>query len=312
LPRILAVGRTLDWIERGLEERFPTTVLSPGQAVGTLAPAVREAVTGAACFGGGFIDRELIESLPNLRVVVNFGAGYDRIDLGACRVRGIAVAYAPGVTSTCVADHAMALMLALARQVVPAHRFVETGEWRERRFPLTSRVSGRKLGIYGLGGIGGAVARRAAGFDMPVGYFNRRRRPDVGFAAFGSLNYLAAWADVLLISCPATPATVGSVDAGVLALLGPDGLLVNVARGSIVDEGALIDALDQNAIGGAALDVFATEATRPERLIGRDNVLLSPHCAGGTIETWTETFERLVANLERFFAEGSVLDPVPG
>jgi hydroxypyruvate reductase len=244
--------------------------------------------------------------------LVNFGAGYDRIDLDACRMRGIAAAYLPGMTSTCVADHAMALLLSLARGIVPAQRFVETGQWLERRFPLTRRISGRKLGIYGLGGIGIAVARRAAGFAMPVGYHSRRRRTDIDFSYFQTLRELASWADILLISCPATPQTIGSVDQAVLAALGPEGLLVNVARGSILDEAALIDALDRHAIAGAALDVFAAEPTRPEALIGRDNVVLTPHCAGGTVETWNATFDRLVANFETFFATGAVLDPIPG
>jgi lactate dehydrogenase-like 2-hydroxyacid dehydrogenase len=310
-PQILAVGRTLDWIEEGLAERFRTAVLRPGASPNTLPSELRDAVAGAACFGGGFVDRALLDALPRLRVVVNFGAGYDRIDLDACRARAIAVAYLPGLTSTCVADHAMALMLSLARRIVPAHHFVETGQWLERRFPLKRRFSGRKLGIYGLGSIGLAVARRAAGFDMPVGYHNRRRRTDVGFSYFHTLGELASWADILLISCPATPETIGSVDAAVLAALGADGILVNVARGSIVDEASLIEALDRSAIAGAALDVFATEPTRPQGLIGRPNVVLTPHCAGGTIETWTETFHRLVANLNGFFATGSVLDPIP-
>jgi lactate dehydrogenase-like 2-hydroxyacid dehydrogenase len=310
-PHILAVGRTLDWIERGLAEKFQTATLPPGADPNALPPQARSGIIGAACFGGGFIDRRLVDALPDLRVVVNFGAGYDRIDLAACRERGVAVAYLPGVTATCVADHAMALILSQARGIVPAQHFIASGQWLERRFPLMRRVSGRKLGVYGLGAIGLAVAKRAAGFDMPVGYHNRRPRTDGAHRYFASLRELAAWADVLLVSCPATPQTEKSVDAAVLEALGPVGLLVNVARGSIVDEEALVDALDRGAIAGAALDVLAVEPARPAAFIGRDNVVLTPHCAGGTLETWRDTFDRLVANLERYLATGEVLDPVP-
>ena len=305
MPKVLVLGRPLDWILARLRDRYEVVEGSPSASDASDADA-------AVCFGGGQVDRAALDALPALQVVVNFGAGYDRIDVGAARERGIAVAYLPGLTSTCVADHAMALLLAARRGIVAGHAFIGEGRWLQQRFPLMQRASGQKLGIYGLGGIGHALARRAEGFDMPVAYHNRSLRRDVGYRYFGSLLDLAAWADILAVCCPATPATVGSVNAEVLTALGPGGLLVNVARGSIVDENALVDALDHGCIAGAALDVFPIEPCRPDRLLGRDNVVLTPHVGGGTDQTWQDTADRMIGNLDSYFAHGHVLDPVPG
>jgi hydroxypyruvate reductase len=307
---LLIVGRPLDFIVRRLGEEFRVTVVPEGARPRDLLPERRAAVNALTCIGGGSAPAEDIAALPNLRVIANFGAGYDRIDVGAAKARGIAISYLPGVTATCVADHAFALMLAATRGIVAGQRHVESGAWIERRFPLMRRASGRKLGIYGLGAIGREAAKRAQGFDMAVGYHNRRRA-DVPYRYFPSLRDLAAWADVLLVACPASEETKGTVNAQVLDALGPEGLLVNIARGTIVDEDALVAALDDGRIAGAALDVLAVEPSRPERLVGRDNVVLTPHVAGGTHETWRDATERLAANLSAFARTGSVLDPIP-
>ncbi len=307
---LLIVGRPLDFILRRLQEEFRVTVVPEGARPRDLLPERRAAVEAVACIGGGAVPAEDIAALPNLRVIANFGAGYDRIDVSAARARRIQVSYLPGVTATCVADHAFPLLLAAARGIVAGQRHVESGAWIERRFPLMHRVAGRRLGIYGLGAIGREAAKRAQGFDMPVGYHNRRPA-DVPYRYFPTLRELAAWADVLLVACPATEETKGAVDAIVLEALGPEGLLVNIARGSIVDEDALVAALDARRIAGAALDVVAVEPSRPQHLIGRDDVVLTPHVAGGTHETWRDATERLAANLSAFVRTGSVLDPVP-
>jgi hydroxypyruvate reductase len=247
---------------------------------------------------------------PGLKFIAVFGAGYDRVDLVAMQERGIALANTPGVTDTCVADMAMALLLATSRQICLGDRHVRAGRWPRGRLPLASRFSGRRLGIFGLGGIGAAIARRAAGFDLEIGYHNRRRRSDVPYRYFEDLAALAGWADYLVVACPASPETYRRVDAGVLAALGASGILVNIARGSIVDEDALAEALETRTIAGAGLDVFAREPNVPPRLFALDNVVLAPHVAGSTHETWDEASALLVRNLDHFFTTGRPLTPV--
>ena len=309
-PTLLIVGRALDWIADQLRRNF---ALIERPAAVTLTAGEAKAISVLACFGGsGGVDGALMDRLPGLRGIVNFGVGYDRIDVAAAAARGLPVAYLPGTTAGCVADHAMALLLALARRVVAGHAFISRGAWMETRFPLTHRISGRRMGIYGLGAIGMAVARRAQGFDMEIGYRNRSPRADAPYRHFASLAELAAWSEILVVACPANAETAGTVNAEVLAALGRDGLLVNVGRGQIVDEAALVAALDAGAIGGAGLDVFAVEPCTPKALIGRDNVVLTPHVAGGTQETWRDTVNKLEANLLAVARTGAVLDPVPG
>jgi len=247
---------------------------------------------------------------PGLEFIAVFGAGYDRVDTAAAKARGIALANTPGVTDTCGADMAMALLLAASRQICIGDRHVRAGRWPQGRLPLATRFSGRRLGIFGLGGIGTALARRAAGFDLEIGYHNRRRRGDVPYRYFDDLAALADWADYLVVACPASPETYGRVDARILAALGPAGILVNIARGSIIDEEALVEALEKRTIAGAGLDVFAQEPSVPPRLFALDNVVLAPHVAGSTHETWDEASALLVRNLDHFFTTGRPLTPV--
>ena len=256
------------------------------------------------------VDAAEMARQPGAKFIAVFGAGYDRIDLAEAKARGIAVANTPGATDTCVADMAMALLLATSRRICLGDRHVRAGRWPQGRLPLATRFSGRRLGIFGLGGIGAAIARRAAGFDLEIGYHNRRKRSDVSHRYFEDLAALAAWADYLVVACPASPETYRRVDAGVLAALGPSGILVNIARGSIVDEDALAEALERRTIAGAGLDVFVQEPNVPSRLFALDNVVLAPHVAGSTHETWDEASALLIRNLDHFFTTGRPLTPV--
>jgi hydroxypyruvate reductase len=256
------------------------------------------------------VDRPEMARQPGLKFIAVFGAGYDRVDLVAMRERGIALANTPGITDTCVADMAMALLLATSRQICAGDRHVRAGRWPQGRLPLATRFSGRRLGIFGLGGIGAAIAKRAAGFDLEIGYHNRRQRSGLPYRYFEDLGALAEWADYLVVACPASPETYRRVDAGVLAALGPSGILINIARGSIVDEDALVEALEKRTIAGAGLDVFAHEPNAPPRLFALDNVVLAPHVAGSTHETWDEASALLVRNLDHFFTTGRPLTPV--
>ncbi|MCX7384407.1 MAG: 2-hydroxyacid dehydrogenase [Alphaproteobacteria bacterium] len=250
------------------------------------------------------IPAALMDALPALSIIAAFGAGVDKIDLAHAKSRGIRVANAPDPTVGCVADMAMALLLAAARGIVPGDAFVRAGAWPAGAFPLLPRIHSRRMGIIGLGRIGAAIARRAAGFDMPVAYHNRNPVPGAPYRFVADPVALAAWAEVLVIACPGGEATRHLVNAEVLAALGPTGIVVNIARGSIIDEAALIDALETGGIAGAGLDVFAAEPQVPPRLRAARNAVLMPHRGGGTIETWAETADVVIDAIITHLAGG--------
>jgi lactate dehydrogenase-like 2-hydroxyacid dehydrogenase len=256
------------------------------------------------------VDAALLDRLPGLRLVAVFGAGFDYIDTDALRRRGILLANTPGLTDACVADLAFGLLIATQRRILAADRYLRDGKWKQARFPLAPRFSGRRLGILGLGRIGAAIARRALGFDLEIAYHNRNARPDLPYRYFEDLAALAEWSDYLVVACPATPATRHRVDAKVLAALGPQGILVNIARGAVVDEAALVAALERRGIAGAGLDVFEHEPQVPERLVALDNVVLTPHLAGGTRETWDDCYAGVAANIDSFLRTGRPVTPV--
>lgn len=251
-----------------------------------------------------------VDRLPQLRLVASLGAGYDHVDVAALRSRGILLSNTPGLTDACVADAAMGLLIAVQRRLVSADRFLRAGQWLQGRFPLMPRFSGRRLGIFGLGRIGMALAKRAAGFDLEIGYHNRRVRPERPFRYFETLEALATWCDYLVVACPLTAQTRHRVDAGVLRALGPEGIVVNIARGTVIDEAALIQSLESREIGGAGLDVFEAEPEVPARLMNLENVVLTPHLGGGSRETWEACYAAVVANIEHFFRTGRPLTPV--
>ncbi|MBN9421970.1 MAG: hydroxyacid dehydrogenase [Candidatus Accumulibacter sp. 66-26] len=267
------------------------------------AALVTSAIEGA--------DGALLEALPALRVLSSFGVGLDRIDLAAARRRGIAVGYTPDVLNDCVADLAFGLLLDAARSISAADRYVRKGRWKEAPYPLAARVSGKRLGILGLGRIGRAVARRAGGFDMEVRYHNRSPAKDAPYAYAPSLTELARWSDFLVVAAAGGPASRHIVNGEVLAALGPQGFIVNVARGSVIDESALIEALREGRIAGAGLDVFAHEPNVPDALLALDNVVLLPHVGSGTNETRQAMADRVFDNLHAFFSSGRLISPAP-
>lgn len=242
-------------------------------------------------------------------VLACFGVGFEGIDLDAAARHGVQVSTTPGVLDACVADIAFGLILASARQIVAADRFVRTGRWQDGAFPLATRVSGKRLGIVGLGRIGLEIARRSTGFDMPVRYHGRRKRAGVAFDFEPDLLAMARWADFLVIACRGGPETQHLISGAVLDALGPHGFLINIARGSIVDEDALVLALGQGRIAGAGLDVYAREPHVPPGLLDNERVVLLPHVAATTRET-RAAMEQLVAdNLQAFFTTGRILTP---
>lgn len=254
----------------------------------------------------------LIDRMPNLRAICSFGVGYDSIDVKHAQQKGIQVSNTPDILNDCVADIAFGLLLAAARRLGHGDRYVRNGLWGgDTAFPLGVRVSGKKLGIVGLGRIGAAIARRAGGFDMKVRYHNRNPRPDSLLVYEPSLLELARWSDFLVIATVGGPSTRHMINKEVLEALGPKGIIVNIARGSVIDEAALVDALVAGRLGGAGLDVYEDEPRVPDALKALDNVVLVPHIASATAETRQAMAELVLKNVEAFATQGTVLTAVP-
>ena len=253
----------------------------------------------------------LMAALPHVGVISSFGAGYDTIDIAAAHQRGIQVANTPNVLNGCVADLAWGLMIDVARGLSATDRFVRRGDWAKgQQRPLMTRVAGKKLGLIGFGGIGQTIAKRAAGFEMDVRYHTRRPVQGVAQLHMPNLIDLARWADFLVVACIGGPTTQHLVSAQVLQALGPKGILVNIARGSVVDEAALVTALKEGLILGAGMDVFENEPHVPEDLMALDNVVMMSHIAGFTRESRLEMEQLVCDNLMAYFETGQVLTPV--
>lgn len=307
---LLQVGRLTAGTEARLKEEFAVTCLWEQADKETFLSREGARFLAVVTSGGERVSADLIAALPALRMIGTRGVGYDHIDLVAVKDRGIAVSNTPGVLTDCVADLAFGALVAVARRLAAADRFVRRGDWLKSSYPLATRISGKRLGIVGFGRIGQAVAQRAGGFAMEVSYHSQGPSADAAAGYFASLLELAAWADFLVVSVPGGAATRHLISASVLEALGPEGYLVNVARGSVVDEEALVRALEQGKIAGAALDVFQCEPRVPAALFGMDNVVLLPHIASSTRETFAAMEELLLGNLSSFFATGKLLTPV--
>lgn len=275
------------------------------------APAVRAVATR----GDLGAPAGLLAQLPALEIIACYGVGTDAIAVDIARSRGIAVTNTPDVLTGDVADLAVGLALALLRRIPAAHNFVQSGMWPEQGLPLASRLHGKRAGIAGMGRIGAATARRLAAFDMQIGYFSRSAKADSAGTQrathFSDLTALAEWCDVLIVTLPGGAATANIVDAKVLQALGPQGWLVNVARGSTVDEAALLQALESKSIAGAALDVFWNEPRIDARFLLLDNVVLQPHLGSATTETRRAMGQLVRDNLAAHFAGRPLITPLP-
>ena len=259
----------------------------------------------------GRVGEGLFSALPNLEIVASFGVGYDNVDASAAAARGIVVTNTPGVLNEEVADFAVGLLLATIRRMPQAERFLRAGQWQAGAFPLSPTLRERRVGILGLGGIGKAIGRRLEGFGVDIAYHGRSRQEGVGYPWYPTPLALAEACDTLIAILPGGAATRHIVDAAVLRALGPQGVFINVARGSVVDEAALIAALAEGAILAAGLDVYAQEPQVPPALLDLPNVVLMPHIASGSEHT-RNTMGRLVAdNLVAWFESGRALTPVP-
>ena len=292
-------------LRTALAARFTLVEDKPAEAV---HPGIRIAVTMALA---GATEAQFTR-LPDLRLLSSQGAGLERIDLAAAARRGIAVAYTPDVMTEDVADAAIGLMYAAARRVAEADRFVRAGRWANERMGLGISLHRKAAGIVGLGRIGQAIARRCAGLGMDVAWSGPRAKPDQPWPFIADIRALAARSDVLILATPGGAGTDRLVDAGVLAALGPRGVLVNIARGSVVDEEALIAALQDGTIAAAGLDVFAREPGLDGRFLALDNVTLAPHSASLTIETRAALVARILADIDAFRAGQPFLDAASG
>ncbi|TAM85707.1 MAG: 2-hydroxyacid dehydrogenase [Candidimonas sp.] len=306
---VLQIGPISDYIDPKLAQTFRLLKWWEQSQPDALLVAEGANITGIATNAPVGVPPGLLDRLPALKVISSRGVGMDKVDLARANTLGIQVAGSFGVLNGCVADMAMALILDTARQVSAADRYVRSGKWAHQRYPLTTRVYGKKLGIVGLGQIGSLIARRAAGFDMEIAYTSRRAHSDTPHRYFESARALAQWCDFLVVVVPGGAATRHLISREVLDALGPEGYLVNIARGSVVDEAALIEALASRRIAGAALDVYEHEPHIPEALSALDNVVLSPHAGSATRETRTAMDDLVVDNLRAYYENGKVLTP---
>jgi lactate dehydrogenase-like 2-hydroxyacid dehydrogenase len=276
-------------------------------AFARIAPRIR-AIAGS---GESKVSAALIEQLPALEIISVMGVGYDGIDVAAAKARGVTVTHTPNVLNDDVADLALGLMLSTARQLPAADRYVRAGEWSKGPMPLARKMSGARLGLVGMGRIGQAIAHRASAFGMRIAYTARSERPGLPYRYLPSPAALAAESDFLVVITPGGAGTRKLIDARVLEALGAKGILINVARGSVVDEAALVDALERGVIAGAGLDVFENEPNVPERLRALPHVVLTPHIGSATTDTRQAMADLTVANLRAHFAGQPLPSPVP-
>jgi hydroxypyruvate reductase len=274
-------------------------------------PGALSKVTAIIGTGAAKVDKKLLAMLPHLKLIAICGVGYDGVDVAAAIEKGIVVTHTPGVLTDDVADLAMGLVLSIGRRLPQADKFVRNGDWVDDVFALTHKVSGARLGIVGMGRIGRAIGKRAAAFDMRISYTGREPKADVSYTFYKTVIALAAKVDYLVVAVPGGDDTKNLIDAQVLAALGSKGYLINIARGSVVDQPALVLALKDKTIAGAALDVYWDEPIIDPELRRLPNVVLTPHIASATVETRQAMAALTLDNLQAFF-DGRVLPtPVP-
>lgn len=310
-PDVLLLKAILPDTIRALEERFTLHRLDLAEdgdgLLDAVGPRIRAVVVGRQAPAGA----DLLVRLPALEIIANFGVGYDTVDVAEAVRRGIVVTNTPDVLTEEVADLTLGLLLATIRQIPQADRYLRDGRWPQAPFPLTASLRGRRVGIVGLGRIGQAVATRLEGFGVAVAYHGRRRRPDLAYAYHDTVLGLARACDVLIVMAPGNAETRHLIDAEVLSAMGPAGILVNVARGTLVDEAALVAALRGGGIAAAGLDVFADEPHVPPELAALPNTVLLPHVGSASHHTRRRMGDLLVENLASWFAGNGAVTPVP-
>ncbi|MBX2856687.1 MAG: 2-hydroxyacid dehydrogenase [Rhodobacteraceae bacterium] len=311
---ILQIGPMTARVESALADAYAVhrfwEAADPQALLREAGPKLR----GVATSGDKGCSRAVIEALPALEIIANYGVGYDGVDVGACRERGVRVTNTPDVLNDAVAEMTLGMMLSLCRRIPQADRFVRDGRWGSKSgsgaFPLTGELTGKTVGILGLGRIGKEIARRCQAFKMQVVYHGRNRQEHEPFPFYADLTAMARDVDWLVVIAPGSAETQGLVSRQVMEALGPQGALVNVARGSLVDEPAMVEMLQTGALGAAALDVFTAEPSVPEALWSLENVVLSPHQGSATEKTRAAMGDLVVSNLAAHFAGRPLLTPV--
>lgn len=308
-PDVLVPVRLMPYAMQALEERYTLHKLYEAKEPEAFLREVGHRIRGIAT--GGRASAALIDACPNLEIISSFGVGTDGIDSEHARKRGVPVCNTPDVLNDEVANTTVLLLLTAFRKFVAYDRYVRDGRWaREGDPPLTRGIAGRQVGIVGLGRIGRAIAEKLAVFHCRIAYFARHERPDAPYRFYPDLVELARDSDALVVIVPGGAATKNLIDRRVMDALGPEGILVNVARGSVVDEPALVAALKEGRLGGAALDVFAQEPKVPEELFAMDNVVLQPHQGSATVETRRAMADRMLDNLAAHFEGRPLISPL--
>lgn len=309
-PDVLVVGRLMPYVMETLEERYTLHKLDEAADQEAFLREVGERIRGVAT--GGLASAALIDCCPNLEIISSFGVGTDGIDSAHAKKRGVPVCNTPDVLNDEVANTALLLLLTTTRNFVALDRYVREGRWaREGNPPLTRSIAGRQVGIVGLGRIGRAIADKLQVFHCTIAYYARRARPDAPYRFYPDLEELARDSDALIVIVPGGEGTRNLIDRRVMDALGPEGILVNIARGSVVDEPALVAALEEGRLGGAGLDVFANEPNVPEALLKMDNVVLQPHQGSATVETRRAMADRMLDNLAAHFEGRPLLSALP-
>lgn len=309
-PDILQVAPMMPVVEAALAEAYRVHRLWQAPDREVFLAAHGGEIRGVATNGHSGLPLPVMAALPRLEVIASYGVGYDAIDIPACRARGVKVSNTPDVLNDAVAEITLGLMIALCRRLPQADRFVREGRWLKGAYPLTAELTGATAGILGLGRIGKEIARRLVAMKMRVLYHGRQRQPDQPYDYFDDLVAMARASDWLVVIAPGSAETRGLVSRQVLEALGPKGCLVSMARGSLVDEAALVELLVGGGLGGAALDVFVAEPQVPEALFALDNVVLSPHQGSATERTRRAMGDLVVRNLAAHFAGQPLLTPV--
>jgi lactate dehydrogenase-like 2-hydroxyacid dehydrogenase len=310
-PSVLMIGPYPEWEMPLLEAVYEVHKLwladNKAAFISTHAKDIRAIATRGDLGAGA----DVIAALPHLEMIACFGVGTDAIDLGAAQARNIKVSYTPDVLTGDVADVAIALCLAVARMVPAGDNMVRNHEWPFGTMPLSTRFFGKRMGIVGLGRIGMAIAKRAAGFDMDISYHNRNKRNDVPYTYCETVEELAAQSDFLVAAVAGGAASKALISSAALIALGPQGYFINVARGSVVDEAALLHSLEKGVIKGAGLDVYLNEPNISPRFLTLKNAVVLPHVGSGTFETRKDMGKLVRDNLEAHFAGKPLLTPVP-
>jgi len=307
---ILVLGGLLQNEYAMLEKHFDVLRFSQGRNPEDVLQEHKNDIVGIVSSPSLGVSSTLIDALPNLEIICQSAVGVDNIDLEAAKQRNITVTNTPDLVTKDTADLALALVLGLARRTMEADLYIRLGKWESGKFGMATSLTGKIVGILGLGKIGSAIAKRAAAFDMEIIYHSRSQRDDVSYEYAATVEELAQKSDFLVCSCPGTPETENIIDAAILKALGNTGFLINVARGSVVNEEDLLIALTNKSIAGAGLDVFRNEPHVPDAMKTMDNVVLFPHIGTATFETRSQMGQLVIANLVAHFKGDKLLTPV--